>query len=145
MKNGIYISNIWSDESVLELRITAKTESIEFTNKVYTCQMDINQIVKDLNRFKNQIYGGLLDIQLGTFGEEYANGAIWGRLQFQSRGQIHITLKMESDFREFGKRYIADEAKFYMITEPALLDEFISSLSLIYEKEGNKSILGFLE
>ena len=141
MENGIYINNIWMDDSIIELKINANNGHLEFTNKVYISSQDLICIVEELKDFKSKIYGGLYDLQIGTFGQEYANGAFWGRFHFQRKGQICITIKMESDFHEFGKKYIADEAKLYMITEPTLLDEFITTLSKVYEKVGNTSRL----
>lgn len=141
MENGIFFTNIWLDETLVELKITAINKDLKFSNKIYISSSNIMQIAEELTDFKRNIYGGLIDIQMGKFGQEYANGAFWGRLHFQSRGQICITLKMESDYYEFGKKYISDEVILHLTTEPALLDEFISTLLKLHEKVGSTSIL----
>ena len=59
---------------------------------------------------------------------EYANGAFHARLHFQPHGKILVTIKGQSDFREFGPKTDASEATQFIWTEPILLDNFISEL-----------------
>ena len=65
---------------------------------------------------------------MGGFGPEYANGAFDARLHFQNRGKILVTIKSQSDYKEFGIKNVASEATLSLISEPALLDNFIDEL-----------------
>lgn len=65
-----------------------------------------------LKRFQNEVHGGLLDIQLGTFGPEYANGGFHARLHFQKLGHLHITCRQQAGFEEFGRKRVASEANY---------------------------------
>jgi hypothetical protein len=74
------------------------------------------------------VHGGIYDIAFGSFGPEYAGGAFHARLHFQPLGKILVTVRGESDFREFGMKTVASAATLFIWTEPVLLDNFISEL-----------------
>ena len=86
MKAGILFENIWFDSDMVELKVVVNDGTSIFTNKVYVSYPRIEDLINDLNIFKEHIYGGLYDIVLGEFGMEYANGAFSGRLHFHERG-----------------------------------------------------------
>ena len=128
MKPGIHFKKIWFDSDVVELRIESFDGDSFFTTKVFVGHQDFDALIDGLNTFKDQVYGGIFDMKLGRLGPEYANGAFDARLHFQNRGKIHITIKSQSDHKEFGIKNVASEATLYLISEPALLDNFIGEL-----------------
>jgi len=128
MKSGIIFKNIWHDDDMYEFKISSSDGSSIFVNEVYVGYETYDELISDLERFKEQIYGGIYDIEFGSFGPEYASGAFHARLQFQDRGKIHVSVSAQSDFEDFGKKNVASEVKLYFITEPALLDNFIQGL-----------------
>jgi len=128
MKPGIHFKKIWFDNELVELRIESFDGDSFFTTKVYVGHKDFEALIDGLNRFKDHVYGGIFDIKLGGFGPEYANGAFDARLHFQNRGKIHVTIKSQSDYKEFGIKTVASEATLYLVSEPALLDNFIGEL-----------------
>jgi hypothetical protein len=128
MSPGIYFKKIWFDDDMVELKIDSCDGESIFSNKVYVGHHDLDNLIAGLSTFKDQVYGGLYDIQLGGFGPEYANGAFQARLHFHNRGKIHITVNAQSEFEEFGIKKVASEATLYLISEPALLDNFIAEL-----------------
>jgi hypothetical protein len=81
--------------------------------------------------FKNHVHGGIFDIVLGSFGPEYAGGAFHARLHFQPLGKIHVTVRGQSEFREFGVKTVASDATLYLRTQPALLDNFVTDLDAL--------------
>ena len=85
----------------------------------------------NLKAFKDQVHGGLLDVQLGEIGCEYANGAFHARFHFPSPGKLYVTCRQESDFAEFGKKTVASSATMYLKSEPVLLDRFIVELQAL--------------
>ena len=141
MKPGIIFRNIWHDDDMYEFKITSSDGVSTFVNKVYVGYGTYDELISDLENFKEQIYGGLYDIKFGSFGPEYASGAFHARLHFQDRGKIHISINSQSDFEDFGKKNIASEVKLYFVTEPALLDNFIQGLKQLKSGQSEEVIL----
>lgn len=130
MAPSIVIEKVWSDDHVVEFEITASDGSSSFCVKVYTGHENLKTMLADLDRFKDQLYGGIYDMKLGEFGPEYANGAFQARLHFhpEGRGGLFITVRAESDWRPFSKTDVASRATLYLKSEPGLLDRFIGEL-----------------
>lgn len=128
MKSEITIEKVWFDDDLTELKISVCNGKSLFTNKVYVGSHQISELVNALNIFKNHYYGGLKDISLGKFGREYANGAFSARLHFPKPGALYIATHQQSEYFEFKGQEEASEAKMYLKTEPALLDNFIQEL-----------------
>ena len=128
------MTKVWHDDDMIELEITVSDGTSTFSNRVYVGYQKMNDLVSHLDLFREQVYGGLLDIQLGYFGPEYANGAFHARLHFPRPGNLYITCKLESDFKEFSITKVASEAMLYLKTEPILLDNFISELKSLNNK-----------
>jgi hypothetical protein len=140
MSFNITFEKICFDEDIIELKIITDDGNSRFSNNVYVNHTEVQDLIKDLGIFKNQIYGGLFDINFGRFGPEWGYGAFHARLHFQERGKIYISIRMQSDFFDFGKKSIANEAFLYLISEPALLDNFINELRSLNGEIGNTAI-----
>ena len=145
MNPGIIFEKIWYDVDVVELKITANDGVNIFSNTVYVAHQQIEEVLEGINIFKTHIYGGLFDLEFGEFGLEYANGAFHARMHFIDKGKIFITIKMQSDFFDFGKKNVASEATLYLVTEPALLDNFINELKFINDEIGSNARLECIE
>ena len=141
MKPGIHFSKIWFDDDLVELRITACDGTSLFSNTVYAGYASLAEIASNLDVFKDQTHGGLLDVALGAFGPEYANGAFHARLQFPRPGRLHITCRQESDFEDFAKKTVASHATLYLQSEPALLDQFLSQFHALATSTSDEAYL----
>ena len=128
MKTGIYFKKVWFDDDLIELKIDSSDGQSLFSHKVYVGHQELDELIAGLNIFRDHVHGGLYNIQLGEFGPEYAKGAFHARLHFQQLSKIHITVKAQSEFEEFGIKKVASEATIYLISEPVLLDNFIAEL-----------------
>ena len=144
MKPSICFKNIWFDDDMVELSIIANDGNSKFENKVYVGYQQLKDTSQSLNTFKRQVCGGILNLEFGAFGPEYASGAFYAHLHFQERGKIYISVKMQSEFFDFGKKNIASEASLYLISEPALLDNFINKFKSLKDI-GNSAILECVE
>ena len=91
MNFGLLIQKVWFDDHLTELSITISNGSSKFTNKVYIAKDDIKDLIDQLDGFKNDYYGGLIDILWGGFGHEYANGAFAPRLHFPKPSTLYLT------------------------------------------------------
>ncbi len=131
MKPGIYFKKIWFDDDVVELKIDSFDGNSFFSNKVYVGHQGMKDLIVELSIFKDHIYGGIYDIQMGEFGPEYASGAFHARLHFHQHSKLHITIEAQSEFEEFGTKNVASEATLYLISEPILLDNFIADLKAL--------------
>jgi hypothetical protein len=139
MLRGIAFKNIWHDDDMFELEVTSSDGTSNFVSKVYVDYQAYDQLIAGIDQFKNHIYGGIYDIELGSFGPEYASGAFFARLHFQERGKIYVSIHAQSEYFDFGKKNIASEAMLYFVTEPALLDEFIQQLKQLNAGQTNEA------
>src|SRR3954464_255239 len=130
-ERGIQFSRIWSDDDVLELRITVADGISRFVNRVYVGHRHLADTISELETFKDHVHGGLLDVQFGEFGCEYASGAFHARLHYPKRGMLYVTCRQETDFEEFGPKTVASCATMYLRSEPVLLDRFISEMKIL--------------
>ena len=128
MKSGIIFENIWHDEDMYELKISSSDGNSIFVQNVYAGYGAFDETISKLDTFKTHVHGGIYDIEFGSFGPEFANGAFQARLHFQDRGKIHVSIIAQSEFEDFGIKRVASDAKLYFITETALLDNFITEL-----------------
>ena len=128
MKSKIHFQKIWFDDDIIEIKVEISDGTSLFSNNVYLGYDTLETLIKDLNVFRENIYGGIYDIKLGEFGPEYANGAFQARLHFQVPGKLYISSYQQSEFEAFPINEVASEAKFYLKTEPILLDNFITEL-----------------
>jgi len=129
MQPSIKFEKIWKDEDITELRVTVCNGRSIFTNSVYLGNQELNELYKSLDAFKTRYYGGLKDIEFGSFGREYANGAFHARLHFPKPGNLYISTYQQSEYFEFKGQEIASEAKMYLCTEPCLFDNFLIELN----------------
>ncbi|MFC4727216.1 hypothetical protein [Coralloluteibacterium thermophilus] len=122
------MTKIWSDEGLVELRILVTNEESSFSNTVYVGEAVLREMAGELLVFRNHVDGEIKDIRLGEFGPEYANGAFHARFHFRAPGKIFIATHQQSEFSAFSMGEVAGEAKMYLVSEPVLLDNFISAL-----------------
>ena len=128
MDRGIRITRIWSDQDMVELAIDVADGVSRFVNRVYVGYDHLAETIARLDQFKTHVHGGILDVEFGGFGSEYANGAFHARFHFAKPGRLFISCRQESDFGEFGSKKVASCATMYLVSEPVLLDRFIAEL-----------------
>lgn len=142
MQPLIKFEKIWNDEDVTELRVTVNNGRSSFSNSVYISNDELGELFKSLDSFKTHYYGGLRDIEFGSFGREYANGAFHARLHFPKPGNLFIATTQQSEFFEFKGQEVASEAKMFLSTEPCLFDNFLFELkSLINSDSGAAELI----
>ena len=129
MQNGIAISKIWSDDDIDEVRVVVTDGTSAFSTTAYIGNGHLAKLVEELRVFRRHIHGGIKDIRFGEFGPEYANGAFFARLHFQEPGRLFVSTQQQSDFSAFSNRQVASESKMYLVSEPILLDNFITELA----------------
>jgi hypothetical protein len=144
---GIIFKKVWSDSETIELEIHVSDDTSMFVNKIYTESGKLSEINKGLQYFKNDVHGGIFDIQLGAFGPEYASGAFDSRLQYdrEGRGKLYIATYQQNEYESFPSNKVASEAKFYLKTEPALLDNFITQFQKMSEEKSEEAYLECLK
>lgn len=141
MKAGIRLTRIWADDDMLELEVEICDGRSLFANRIYVGHDQLAETVSGLHVFKDQIYDGLFNLRFGEFGPEYASGALDARLHFRKQGKILVRVSAQSDFSRFDGREVASEATLYLVTEPALLDNFIVALRGLSKEENHQSEL----
>ena len=141
MKLGIRLITIWVDIDLIELKVEVSNGISLFFNQVYVQHEALTYMIADLKVFRNQIKGGLLDVRLGEFGPEYANGAFHGRFHFQGLGKLYIICKQQTKFENFPLRLVANKATIHLKTEPVLLDNFIVGLEALSRRNSQEAYL----
>lgn len=141
MKPGIRFTKIWSDQDLIELRVDVSDGTSLFSNQVYVGYSEFTDAVSRLNRFREHVHGGLLDVRFGEFGLEYANGAFHARFHFPEPGRLYVTCRQESGFDDFSIKKVASKATLYLKSEPVLLDNFIAELKALDAKKREDAYL----
>jgi len=133
MKPCIRFVNEWSDEYAVELRIEICDGTSLFVNRVYAGHDQLGHAVAGLRDFAGQIDGGTFDLRFGEFGPEFGSGAFDVRLQFRKHGKLLARVRAQSEFDVFEDEKFASEATLNLMSEPALLDEFVRGLHALSE------------
>ena len=141
MKPGILISKLWLDVDIAELRIRVSDGTSSFSNDIYVGHDTLEDAVSSLQVFRNHVHGGLLDLQFGEFGPEFAKGAFHARFHFLVPGRLFVTCKQESEFVEFANKQVASKATLYVKSEPVLLDRFIVEMEALAVKRSAEAEL----
>lgn len=128
MDAEINLVKLWADEDMLALHIEVSDGKSRFAHDVHVGHLHLKNTLAGLDGFKDQVYGGIYDLRFGEFGPEFASGAFHARLHFQDKGKLHVTVKAESEYFDFGKTHIASQATLYLNAEPAQLDDFLREL-----------------
>jgi hypothetical protein len=128
-----------------ELKVDVSDGTSFFSTKVYVGNTKLADVISDLEKFKDKVHGGILDISFGDFGPEYANGAFHGRLHFAKPSRLYITCRLESEFREFSVNKVASQATMHLRVEPVLLDNFIVELAAMVANNRDEATLEAVE
>lgn len=124
----IRISSSGADQGVLRLRIEVRDGSSTFVNGAYVSDDWFAEEADALERFGKQIYGGIYDLEAGSSGPEFAEGALRARFHWFTPTRLYISTWQESDYFECKGRQVASECRLFLRTEPALLDRFTAEL-----------------
>jgi hypothetical protein len=144
MQPRLRFTQIGVSREPLRLKVEIGNGASVFSTEALISIQQLERIVSGLESFKVQIYGGLFNFQIGEFGCEYSGGALSARLQFKEHGKIFLQIFAQSPFRQFGTREFANEIRLYLLSEPALLDGFISNLSDLLAGDSHEAELELL-
>lgn len=92
MNRGLGLKKIWSDNELLELKVDVSDGISYVSTQVYIDHIKLTEVIAALEKFKDQLHGGILDIRFGEFGPEFANGAFHCRLHFAQPGKLYVTM-----------------------------------------------------
>lgn len=141
MKPSLAITKIWEDDDMIEVTLSVCDGGSLFSTEIYVGHDALNKTVAELDEFKSHVHGGIYNIEWGSFGPEYANGAVRIRLHFYHMARICVSSLIESNYEEFGIKKVASRGELYFYSEPALLDNFISELKAIANQQSDEATL----
>lgn len=127
MKPTMLFKREWIDDDMIMLRAEICDGRSLFSTGIYVGFNQLASVAQGLNNFKTHIYGGLFNLRFGEFGCEYASGALDVRFHFVARAKLLVRVQAESEFNVFQDRKLASSATMFLISEPALLDNFVFS------------------
>ncbi|TFW30367.1 hypothetical protein [Duganella callida] len=131
MESKIELVQLWSDEDMAEFQVLASDGAASFSNKIYVGHRHLEEAVRGLQGFKDQMHGGIYDLKFGVFGPEFGSGAFLAHLRFEKHGKLHLTVNLQTEFFAFGEDEVANEITLHLLSEPALLDDFVRGLDAI--------------
>jgi hypothetical protein len=140
MKPSIIVSRICGDDDELEVTVAVSDGKSLFSTNISLWYSRLETIARELETFID-VHGGLYDIELGSFGPEYASGAARIRLHFHDMARICVSAFTESKFTEFSIKKIASRGELYFYSEPALLDNFIDELKSMSKRHSDSATL----
>jgi hypothetical protein len=127
MKPAILFKREWTDDDMIMLRAEICDGRSLFSTDIYVGFSQLKKAAQELGKFKDQIYGGIFNLRFGEFGSEYASGALYIRFHFVAQAKLFVRIHAESEFDVFQDRKVASSTTMYLVSEPALLDNFIAS------------------
>jgi len=137
----IRISTTWSDDDALQLQFEVFDGASTSVNSAYAPLDWFSAAANALERFGQQIHGGLHDLEAGTPGPEFAGGAFVARFHWYKPTALFISTRQQSDFFEFKGNQVAREATMFLRTEPGLLDHFVANLRAAGTRQRSDAML----
>jgi hypothetical protein len=141
MPSSIRISHKWSDEDVAQLEFVVSDGQSTSVTSAYVGLDWAQEVANELKAFARQVHGGIYDLEAGTPGPEFADGAFLARLHWFTPARLLIATRQQSDFFEFKGNQVATEATLFLRTEPALLDRFIDELRALHNHQREDATL----
>lgn len=141
MQEHVTLRKIWQDDDAVEMVVTVSDGTSLFSINVYCSHDHLTRMCKDLEVFRNQVHGGLYDLNLGAFGPEYAAGGFSMRMHFYNNSKLLLTCRMEGEYQEFGKNEVVSKDVLHLRSQPALLNRFFDELKALSRGTSEESIL----
>jgi hypothetical protein len=136
---GMKFTKLSSDEDMVQMGVEVSDGRSRFVSRIYVGHQQLADTVSGLHRFKDHIADGLFNLRFGEFGPEYASGALDVRMHFREHAKLLVRVLVQSEFSRFEDRDLASEATLHLISEPALLDNFVRALSMLSNGTGEKA------
>jgi hypothetical protein len=137
----IAITRTWSDNDVAQLTFEVCDGVSVFANEAYASLDWGATAAAALRTFGHQIHGGLLNLEAGDGGPEYASGSFRARFHYCKPNQLLISTIQQGDFFSFKGSQVAPTATMFLRTEPSLLDQFIAALPALDASHGGQAVL----
>lgn len=141
MKPCMRFIRVSADDDMVVLRVEICDGASLFTNQIYVGHDQLRVTLTGLDAFKDQYNAETFHIRFGKFGAGYASGALDAQLQHGSRGKILISAFAQSEFSQFQDSKVAGEATLYLMSELALLDDFVRAWRELSEGRGDRADL----
>jgi hypothetical protein len=142
METGLRFEVRWSDQDVLEVRVTAWNGAFGGSADVYVGIGDLAEAAAKLEGFPRQ-HSDSRDLELGAFGPKFAGGAV--RICFSCKGAVghsFIEAKIEADYLNAEK---AQSVFLFGPVEAAAVDTFVSELQRLEVEQDRVAFLRISE
>lgn len=139
---GLTLTRVWSDESMLELRIDVCDGTSSFVNEVYAGFAGLEEDLAALQPLLGLPEGGAYDLAFGDVGRTWSGGGFRARFRFAFPGRLLVSCEQTSAPVEIGTTKVANSASIHLRSEPALLDRFVRELDAV---AGGRRQTAFLE
>ena len=141
MDHHIVVTHTWADDDVAELAFEVCDGRSQFVNSAYVGLDWLKEQAAALATFSRQVHGGLYDLKAGETGPEFAGGAFLARFHYHKPTALYISTFQQSEYVPFKNSEVAAESRFFLRTEPGLLDDFVRALEGIDADKSAAAVL----
>lgn len=127
MRVGVSIERLGGHDSDY-YQVTVGGEQASFSTHLYLGNETWLDIANAVERFDPVSAKASAAVHIGSFDPRVAGGAVGMRLLARGMEKVLLSVHAQGESFQFGGELVADEASFHLITEPALLDNFVSEL-----------------
>lgn len=128
---GLTLTRVWSDESMLELRIDVCDGTSSFVNEVYAGFAGLEEDLVELQFLLGRPEAGAYELAFGDVGRTWSGGGFRARFRFAVPGRLLVSCEQTSAPVELGTTKVANSASIHLRSEPALLDRFVRELAAV--------------
>lgn len=138
---GIEIKRQSRDDGFDSYRALLSDDQCSFNVSMYIAHSSIAALKKQLSDFDVLQCDHDVEFQLGNFDVNVAGGGIRVKISPREKGRIFLKIFAQSEWFEFNGESVKKVSSMYLVTEPVLIDHFISSLNSLHRYETDISIL----
>jgi len=130
-----------SSRDEFELNIRIESASAMMRTEMYVSEIKIIGFIKQIENYALNSNFGLLSLQFGEFGHEYAGGAVYFRFNTKKPDEISLSIYAESNHTKTFDSYVAENLKMHCTTDYREIENFICGLKKFLTNEANEAIL----
>lgn len=134
-----YAESSCRDEFELNIRIESVSAMIR--TEMYVSKRKIIDFIKQIENYALNSNFGILSVQFGEFGHEYAGGAAYFRFHTKKPDEISLSIYAETNHTKTFDNYVAEHLKMHGTTDYKEIENLIFDLKKFLANEENEAIL----
>ncbi|MGV7207631.1 hypothetical protein ACLB1G_07235 [Oxalobacteraceae bacterium A2-2] len=141
METGLTLSRISVDDDYDQFEISITSECGCFRLFCYLTVKAILSFTDQLERYSFATDGDSLVLELGNLQAGYAGGGVRLVLNRKKNAKVVISVHGVAEMFQADGQILRPECRFYLQTEPVLIDNFVSHLRILLQRETDVACL----